>query len=100
MVDIDLYKFICEITDDEVELYDELRLEEDLGVFGDDAVYFMEQYSKRFNVDISCFSFYEYFSPETDNISLFIRKLFKNIKKDKTLTIADLRKGIIEKKLV
>lgn len=96
-----LYRIINDLTGYEIsKLHDHLRLEEDLGVYGDDAVYFMEKYSEIFGVDINDFPFYEYFSPESDNVSLFLRKLIKKLKKNKTLTIKDLKKGIEKKKLI
>lgn len=100
MVNLELYHFISQMTDCEIsELDDTLRLEEDLGLYGDEAVDFMQKYAEKFNVDISLFPFYEYFSPEMDKISSFLKKMVIGLKKNKTLTISDLKKGIIEKKL-
>jgi len=55
----------------------ETRIGEDLGVDGDDAVELLEEYSKRFSVDISNFSFDDYFGPEVGfNPFYFLCNLF------------------------
>ncbi|MDO4728620.1 MAG: DUF1493 family protein [Bacteroidota bacterium] len=100
MVELELYNLISEITRyPKSNLNDNLRLEEDLGLYGDEAMYFTQQYATMFDVDMSQFPFDAYFSPEMDKISLFVRKLFYNTK-NKTLTIADLKAGITNKKLM
>ncbi len=96
-----LYELIYEVTNHRIDDSDEfLRLEEDLGIYGDDAVEFMTSYAEKFGVDITGFCFDEYFNSETDKISLFIAKLLgRSTKKKKSLTIADLKKGIRNKRL-
>ncbi len=42
----------------------ETRLREDLGMEGDDAVEFLEEFSKRFDVDLGKFEFHKHFGPE------------------------------------
>jgi len=75
-----------------------LRLEKDLNIYGDDAVEFLEKFSKKFNVNITNFNFDQYFNPEIDKISLFLKNIFnKNIKSD--LTINDLKEAIVKGKL-
>ncbi|MDT9498690.1 DUF1493 family protein [Capnocytophaga canimorsus] len=95
-----LYALIFEVTNQQVtEADDSFRLEEDLGIYGDEAVDFITRYAEMFQVDVSEFPVYEYFNLETDSVSLFFRKLLGFLKKKKTLTIFDLKKGIINKKI-
>lgn len=80
------------------EITKALRLEEDLYIYGDDAVEFLDTYSKRFDVDISEFSYSYYFTPEV--YYPFIYKLIPNLSKKRgSLTLADLEKGIQCKEL-
>ncbi len=43
------------------------RLEEDLGITGDDAAEFIEAFAKRFAVDLSGIDFHRHFGPEGFN---------------------------------
>ncbi|WP_404811961.1 hypothetical protein ACIRNY_09935 [Capnocytophaga canimorsus] len=103
MVNTDYNKLcalIFEVTNQQVtEADDSFRLEEDLGIYGDEAVDFITRYAEMFQVDVSEFPVYEYFNVEADSVSLFFRKLLGFSKKKKTLTIFDLKKGIINKKI-
>lgn len=70
-------------------------IEDDLKITGDDAVEFIIAYGKRFNVDISNFKTDKYFDYEGDKLFLIIsRLLFSRKRRDKSLTIEDLEKGI------
>jgi len=72
-----------------------IRIEEDLGIYGDDAADFMDDYRRKFNVDISNFNFRKYFSEEFNFLGWIYFKLFPSSKqKIKTLTVGDLEKGI------
>lgn len=77
------------------------RIEEDLGITGDEACEFILNYGKTFNVDVSNFLVANYFKPEGyDFLSPILEALGlkkKTIKK--VLTIGDLLKGIKAKKL-
>lgn len=42
----------------------ETSVENDLGLTGDDAVDFIEEFSERFNVNIEAFDYNKYFKPE------------------------------------
>lgn len=96
-----LYTLIFKVTNRRVtEADDGLRLEEDLGIYGDEAVDFIAQYAETFQVDVSQFPIYEYFNMETDAVSLFFRKWLGFSKKKKTLTISDLKIAILNRKLV
>jgi acyl carrier protein len=50
------------------------RLEEDLGMTGDDAAEFMEKFQEQFNVDLSGFEFNKHFGPEGFNPFWLIQK--------------------------
>ncbi len=77
------------------------RVEENLGIYGDEAVDFLLAYSKEFNVDVSNFMAADYFSPEgigRDIIGDLKASLFSKkypYKPKKELTISDLEKGIL-----
>ncbi len=82
-----------------------LRIEEDLGIYGDDAAELLFEYASKFNVDLSQFNFDLYFNKES--VIVYFCKLFclyklfpKLSKKRKALTIADLQKGIEAKQLI
>jgi acyl carrier protein len=76
------------------------RIQEDLGVSGDDAVEFILAYSKEFNVDVTNFMAADYFEAEG---GLRIWSLLKDLlgfnKQGKTLTVGHLEKGIYAGKL-
>jgi len=81
----------------------ETRIEDDLGVYGDDAVEFMIAYGKEFNVDVSNFMAADYFDGEGGlKLFPFIKHIF-GIKgtstSRKTLTVGHLEKGIIAGRL-
>lgn len=85
-------KFAVDIED----VLSETRIEEDLGIYGDEAMEFITAFSKEFNVDISQFMAAEYFSPEGDFILPAILRMFKGSKKkkQKTLKIIHLEMAI------
>ncbi len=76
-------------------------IEEDLGIYGDDAVDLLTAYSKAFNVDVTRFMAADYFSDEGDPILPAIIRFLKNKKKRKAkiLTVGHLEKGIIAGRL-
>lgn len=79
----------------------ETMLEEDLGLYGDDAMEFLVVFSKEFNVDISNFMAADYFSPEGDIIlpSLIRAITGKKKKKQKYLQVQHLEKAILAGRL-
>ena len=76
-------------------------LENDLEIYGDDAIDFLVAFSKKFNVDISKFKAADYFSPEGVDVVGIIVRLFtgKKKKEKKELTIGHLEKAVIAGKL-
>jgi len=46
------------------KISDETRIEDDLGITGDDAYEFMEEFQKKFDVDLTTFKFDMHFGPE------------------------------------
>ena len=71
----------------------ETRLLHDLGIDGDDAIEFLSQYCKEFDVDLSTMNFDSYFGPEAgfNPIYYLFNKLFCKKKLKKTsLTINNL----------
>jgi len=87
------------VEDEEVTR--DARIENDLGLHGDDAVEFIVAFSKEFNIDVSQFMAAEYFSPEGDVILPAIIRLFTGKKKtkQKDLTIKHLEKAVIAGRL-
>lgn len=79
----------------------ETCLEKDLGLTGDDAVELLLEYSQKFGVDISKLDIRKYFTPEGDTILPGIIRFITGKKnpKDRELTVGDLEKGILLKKL-
>ncbi|MBP4139794.1 DUF1493 family protein [Flavobacterium cupreum] len=77
------------------------QIENDLGVYGEDAVEFIVAFGKGFNVDVSRFMASDYFSPEGDFILPAIIRFLTNKKKKerKSFTIGHLEKAIIAGKL-
>ena len=72
---------------------------EDLYVDGDDGIELLEEYSKRFSVDISGFPFDDYFGPEggSNPFNFFLNLFKKNPGNLKTLYIRDLVEGVEKK---
>lgn len=83
------------------EVTRDAKIEEDLGIYGDDAMEFLKEYGKKFSVDISRFMAADYFSPEGDIILPALIRMLTGKKKKKTkhLTIEHLQKGILAGKL-
>jgi hypothetical protein len=78
----------------------ETDLQDDLGVYGDDAVDFLVAYGKRVNVDVSKFMAADYFSDEGFDLwSYVIDKLFGITEKRKAFTVGHLYQGIIAGRL-
>ncbi len=77
------------------KLTPDLYLENDLGIYGEDANDFIEAFSIEFNVDVSKFDANVYFNAE--GFQLFKRKK-TNVAK-KSLRLLDLEFAIINKKL-
>lgn len=100
MVDfIKLYNFLKQETGRDLnENSPDLKLEKDLGLYGDEAADFLIRFSNEFNVDIQDFDFSKHFNSEIDFISLFLYKIF-NKKEKEQLTIQDLKEAIIKHKL-
>lgn len=86
---------------EEDDVTEDASLENDLGVYGDDAAEFIVAFGKEFNVDVSNFMAAEYFSPEGDIIlPSIIRALTgKKKKKQKELTIGHLEKAVMAGRL-
>ncbi len=78
------------------------KLQEDLNIWGDDAVEFIEDFGENFNVDISKFDIRKYFKPEGDRILVSIVNLFRKAKPPEftPLTLGDLEQAIRDGKLV
>jgi acyl carrier protein len=85
----------------EAEVTENASLENDLGVYGDDAVEFILAYGKEFNVDVSRFMAADYFDGEGDVILPSIIRAITGKKKSpkKTLTLNHLVKGVIAGRL-
>lgn len=87
----DLIRFIREeILDERIVIDKKTRIEDDLGISGNDADRFILSFSEKFQVDINNFNIDDYFEPEMD-LSFFKRK--ERIQ----LTVGDLENAIREK---
>lgn len=96
-MNIELNNFIIkQIGVDAEEITDAALIEDDLGVYGDDAIEFIVSYGKMFNVDVSNFMAADYFSAEGDVILPALIRLFTGKPKTqkKKLTVGHLEKGI------
>jgi len=70
------------------------RLEEDLGIYGDDATEFIIAFGKEFSVDVSNFMAAEYFRGEGID---FIGPIIQFLKREKTTEKKILTLGHLEK---
>ncbi len=77
----------------------ETEVEKDLGVTGDDAIDFIEDYSSIFNVDVSNFDFNKYFHSEGIDFKWFLGRSNKDPYKREKLTLEDLANAIDKGKL-
>lgn len=86
---------------DPTEVTRDARIEDDLGVYGDDAMELLVAFGKSFDVDVSKFMARDYFSAEGDKILPAIIRVFTNKKKvsRKVLTVGHLEKAIIAGRL-
>ena len=97
----DLKKFVIEKSFVRKEPTRETRIQDDLRIYGDDAVEFIVAYGQAFNVDVTKFMAADYFDPEGDKIlPAIIRTLtLKQKRPRKILTVGHLEKGIKEGRL-
>jgi hypothetical protein len=58
------------------------RLEEDLGMTGDDAAEFMEAFAEAFEVDLTGIEFHRHFGPECSGPILFLPRWLQEEMKD------------------
>ena len=73
----------------------DLRLEEDLGLYGDEAIDFLSRFAERFHVDMTGFRIDQRFRPEVDVISEFFRTLFSaKGKRGPSPSIHDLKRAV------
>ena len=86
---------------EEKEITENASLENDLGIYGDDAIEYLVAFGKKFNVDISKFMAADYVSAEGIDIIGPVVRLFTG-KKEKTrkdLTIRHLEKAVLAGRL-
>lgn len=98
----EVISFICEFLScnaDKVDL--DTRVGEDLGVYGNDGIDLLNEYAKRFIVDITDFPSEKYFGEESSfNPFYFIYRIFvKETEELRTLYIRDLVDAREKKKL-
>ena len=92
---------VNEVGVEEEEVTKEAKIEDDLGIYGDDSDEFLIAFGKEFNVDVSQFPIGDYFSPEGDFILPAIIRFLTNRKKRqrKVLTVGHLEKAVIAGRL-
>ena len=82
------------------DISEETRVEKDLGMTGDDAIEFINEFSQNFKVDISEFDFPKYFGSEGIDLGeMFSRLLGKKRSNRAELTLLDLERAIDKGKL-
>ena len=92
----EIQAFIVEkIGVDEIEVTREALLQNDHGIYGDDAVDLIVAFGKKFKVDISNFKAADYFNPD----GLDILRLFSKKTPGKNLTVGHLEKAVIAGRL-
>lgn len=91
--------FVIEIRGEyKLNLTRETQLESDLKITGDDALEFLNEFGRRFNVNVQNIELSEYFAPE-GSFSLY-RLIFVGKKTNrKTFTLGDLERAVIAGKL-
>jgi acyl carrier protein len=67
----ELVSFIKDFWDESLEITAETKIEDDLGITGDDADEFLVAFSKKFNVSLKKFIFKKYFESEPSLFSHF-----------------------------
>lgn len=72
------------------------QIERDLGVTGDDAAELIEAFAQEFRVDLTHFTFHDYFGPEGTDVFCD----FPDSKSRKKLNIADLEEAVKQHKLL
>lgn len=92
----ELEAFITETTGIYCAHFDEnTELEKDLRIWGDDAYEFLQEFSKVFDVDISNFTFSDYFREEGDfTLTIFLNFLTRQKVHRKALQIKHLLKAV------
>lgn len=86
---------VKQIGVDEEEVTKEASLQNDLGVYGDDAVDLIVAFSKKFKVNVSNFMAADYFKPEgIDTLGLFTKGQAR-----KKLTVGHLEKAAMAGRL-
>jgi len=92
-----LLALIEEYSTADIEITSSTEIYKDLKIFGDDADEFIQQYSEKFNVNLSNFEIGKYF-PDEGNPTLFnlISFIFKKPIRTKyeSITVNDLSIGI------
>lgn len=76
------------------------RLEEDLGLYGDDADEFIARFSERFGIDISRFDIADHFRPEGEFVFYWLYHLFFKKRTRLSPSITDLKTALRIGKLV
>ena len=87
---------IKEAAVEDEEVTRDAKIENDLGLTGDDAMDFLIAYGKAFNVDVTKFMAADYFDAEGDPILPAVIRMFtgKEKRENKVLTVRHLEKGI------
>ncbi len=84
---------------DDIEYNENTDIEKDVGITGDDAVDYLVEFGKRYNVDLSKFNFDDHFDPEGyaqpgSIMSTFLLFECKNNNDKKPITTGDLLNAI------
>lgn len=95
-MEADLFSFVKNESSVDDDISFDTRLEEDLWIYGDDAIEFMLKYAEQYNVDVTRFEAANYFSSEARSLVWSILRSFfrKESTSKKSLTIRHLFEGI------
>lgn len=73
--------FVCDFWNQRPDrLRSATRLEEDLGMTGDDAAEFLEAFARQFEVDLAALEFHKHFGPESGPVVFWPRRLAEELK--------------------
>ena len=98
---IELINLVIELRGKyEKPLGPETKLYEDLGMDGDDADEFIQEYIKKFDVDMSEFHFEHYFNLEGFSLFSIIKSIFVQAPPLKSVSLGDLEKSAIKGKWI
>lgn len=97
----DIKQFIFEKTQINCnKLSPESKILEDVGLDGDEAYKFLNDFSEKFDTDLSGLNFDSYFNSEGFDIISFLKSLVKKSSRLQPITLKDLEIAVLKKKWI